>query len=80
MEFGCNPSTWVSAIPFGLGQQKPKHFRDMARVWWKNRGVLGTTRIHDFTLDGIHLCSVRLELLRLHTMPALDPATLSEGD
>ena len=97
MEFGWNPSTWVSAVPFGLGQQKPKHFRDMARVWWKNRdqleyatrilkdGVcdgcaLGTTGIHDFTLDGIHLCSVRLELLRLNTMRALDPAPLSHVD
>jgi len=26
-----------SAIPFGLGQTKPRHFRDMAKVAWKNR-------------------------------------------
>jgi molybdopterin-dependent oxidoreductase alpha subunit len=26
-----------SAVPFGLGQVKPKHFRDMARVIWQNR-------------------------------------------
>jgi molybdopterin-dependent oxidoreductase alpha subunit len=30
-----------SAIPFGLGQTKPKHFRDMAKVVWKNRDNLG---------------------------------------
>src|SRR4051812_32421735 len=26
-----------SAIPFGLGQTKPQHFRDMARIAWANR-------------------------------------------
>src|SRR6266852_4843790 len=29
-----------SAVPFGLGQVKPKHFREMAEVVWKNRGNL----------------------------------------
>ena len=29
-----------AAIPFGLGQVKPKHFRDMAAVAWKNRDNL----------------------------------------
>src|SRR6266851_6202408 len=29
-----------SAVPFGLGQVKPKHFRDMAKVVWKNRDNL----------------------------------------
>src|SRR6476619_1234092 len=27
-------------IPFGLGQTKPHHFRDMARIVWKNRDNL----------------------------------------
>ena len=97
MEFGWNPSMWASPVPFGLGHEKPGHFRDMARTWWKNRdqleyatrilkdGVcdgcaLGTTGIHDFTLDGVHLCSIRLELLRLNTMGALDPKHLNEVD
>jgi molybdopterin-dependent oxidoreductase alpha subunit len=34
--------------------------------------ALGTTGIHDFTLEGVHLCMVRLDLMRLNTMPALD--------
>ena len=34
--------------------------------------ALGTTGVRDFTMDGIHLCMVRLDLLRLNTMPALD--------
>src|SRR3954452_16929300 len=28
------------AVPFGLGQAKPKHFRYMAEVVWKNRDNL----------------------------------------
>jgi molybdopterin-dependent oxidoreductase alpha subunit len=34
--------------------------------------ALGTTGMHDFTMEGVHLCTVRLNLLRLNTMPALD--------
>ena len=30
-----------SLVPFGLGQTKPKHFRDMLNVVWKNRDNLG---------------------------------------
>ena len=33
---------------------------------------LGTTGMHDWTMDGVHLCAVRLQLLRLNTMPAMD--------
>src|SRR3954471_15502047 len=29
-----------AAVPFGLGQTKPKHFRDMAKVIWQNRDNL----------------------------------------
>jgi molybdopterin-dependent oxidoreductase alpha subunit len=29
-----------AAVPFGLGQTKPQHFRDMGRVLWKNRDNL----------------------------------------
>src|ERR1041384_4064564 len=38
------PKTWKNRlarlVPFGLGQTKPKHFRDMARVIWENRDNL----------------------------------------
>ncbi len=33
---------------------------------------LGTSGMHDWTMKGIHLCAVRLQLLRLNTMPAMD--------
>src|ERR1041384_7057477 len=84
-----------AAVPFGLGLTKPKHFRDMAAVVWKNRdnlsyawkvlskGVcdgcaLGVAGFHDWTIDGVHLCMTRLNLLRLNTMPALDPNLLAD--
>ncbi|HWP43836.1 MAG TPA: formate dehydrogenase, partial [Blastocatellia bacterium] len=59
--------------------------RDQLRFAWRilTRGVcdgcaLGTSGIRDFTMDGVHLCLVRLELLRLNTMPALDMARLED--
>src|SRR5678810_969934 len=84
-----------SAVPFGLGQTKPQHFRDMARIAWKNRdnlgyawkvlsqGVcdgcaLGVAGFHDWTIQGVHLCMTRLNLLRLNTMPALDIRKLED--
>lgn len=30
-----------NAVPLGLGQTKPKHFRDMADIVWRNRDNLG---------------------------------------
>lgn len=41
--------------------------------------ALGTTGIHDFTMDGVHLCMVRLDLMRLNTMPALDIKHLTDA-
>ncbi len=33
--------------------------------------ALGTTGMHDWTMDGIHLCTIRLDLLKLNTMKAM---------
>jgi molybdopterin-dependent oxidoreductase alpha subunit len=40
--------------------------------------ALGTTGMRDFTMDGVHLCMVRLNLLRLNTAPALDIRRLED--
>ncbi len=83
------------SLPFGLDVAKPRHFRDMLRILWRNRdelpyawrilrdGVcdgcaLGPRGLRDDVIDGVHLCMTRLELLRLNTMPALDPAVLDD--
>ncbi len=59
--------------------------RDQLGFAWRilNHGVcdgcaLGTAGLNDWTLDGIHLCNVRLRLLRLNTMPALDVRLLED--
>ena len=90
-----DPSLWVSAKPFGLGERHPNNYgeiataisenRDQLAYAWRilNHGVcdgcsLGTTGMRDWTLDEIHLCNVRLRLLRLNTMPALDICALED--
>ncbi|MEA5503060.1 FdhF/YdeP family oxidoreductase [Halotia wernerae UHCC 0503] len=59
--------------------------RDQLPYTWNilNQGVcdgcaLGTTGMKDWTLDGIHLCNVRLRLLRMNTIPAFDPVLLED--
>ncbi len=42
--------------------------------------ALGTTGMRDFTMPGIHLCTVRLNLLKLNTMGALDVSQLRDLD
>jgi molybdopterin-dependent oxidoreductase alpha subunit len=95
MGHGRQDNIWPAMSFFGLGQQKPHHYREMVRIVWENRdqlpfawrilnnGVcdgcaLGTSGLKDWTLPGTHLCMVRLELLRLNTAPALDPAVLAD--
>ncbi|HEY5551180.1 MAG TPA: FdhF/YdeP family oxidoreductase [Opitutaceae bacterium] len=59
--------------------------RDNAGYAWKvlSKGVcdgcaLGVSGFHDWTIKGTHLCMTRLNLLRLNTMPAMDPALLAD--
>jgi molybdopterin-dependent oxidoreductase alpha subunit len=40
--------------------------------------ALGTTGMKDWTLDQVHLCNVRLRLLRLNTAPEMDGDLLSD--
>lgn len=40
--------------------------------------ALGVAGFHDWTIDGVHLCTTRLRLLELNTADALDPVLLSD--
>src|SRR5262249_29292960 len=88
------PALWASKKPFGIGEQRPNNYLEIARALWENRdrlgyawrilknGVcdgcaLGTSGLRDWTIEGIHLCNVRLRLLRLNTSGALDPNRLA---
>ncbi|HEX2054620.1 MAG TPA: FdhF/YdeP family oxidoreductase, partial [Actinomycetota bacterium] len=58
--------------------------RELGYAWRiLNQGVcdgcaLGTKGMRDWTVDEVHLCNVRLRLLSLNTMPALDAALLGD--
>lgn len=84
-----NPKSWVSPVPYGLHEQHPNAYKEIAETAWENRDnlgyalrilkdgccdgcSLGTSGMRDWTMKGIHLCSLRLKLLRLNTMPAMD--------
>ena len=92
---GWKPSLWAGWRPNGIGEQKPNHYRDMARVAWANRNhpvhasriltkgacdgcALGVAGLHDWTIDGVHLCTTRLNLLELNTADPMDPLLLSD--
>jgi len=60
--------------------------RDEAGFAWRilRDGVcdgcaLGTSGLSDWTVDGVHLCNVRLRLLRLNTAPAMDHSLFSDA-
>ncbi len=82
---------WASRIPFKHPENFVEIFRalwenrDNFRFAWRilNHGVcdgcaLGTSGLKDWTIDGVHLCNVRLRLLRLNTLSAFDPAVLAD--
>jgi molybdopterin-dependent oxidoreductase alpha subunit len=60
--------------------------RDNLGYAWQvlSRGVcdgcaLGVAGLRDWTIDGVHLCMTRLNLLRLNTMPAMEPQRLADA-
>jgi molybdopterin-dependent oxidoreductase alpha subunit len=86
---------WVGWKPNGIGEQKPHHYRDIAKVMWENRkglpwawrilskGVcdgcaLGVAGFHDWTISGLHLCTTRLELLKVNTARAIPDDALDD--
>ena len=92
---GWKPELWAGWRPNGVGEQKPNHYKDMAKVAWSNRAhpvyawqvltkgacdgcALGVAGLHDWTIDGVHLCTTRLNLLELNTADAIDPVVLSD--
>lgn len=90
-EEGWKPSLWASKIPFKKIDNFVEVFR---AIWenrtklgytWRilNEGVcdgcaLGTSGMNDWTIDGVHLCNVRLRLLKLNTMGPLDINLLAD--
>src|SRR5262245_42337366 len=86
---------WRNAVPFGLASEKPRHFREMAKVAWENRDALGYAwrilrdgvcdgcslgprGLKDDVIEGTHLCTTRLRLLRVNTMGPLREADVDD--
>jgi molybdopterin-dependent oxidoreductase alpha subunit len=40
--------------------------------------ALGVAGLHDWTIDGVHLCTTRLSLLKVNTMAAMDHSLLAD--
>ena len=58
----------------------PKYAVDVLRKGACDGCALGVAGLHDWTIDGVHLCTTRLQLLELNTADALDPVVLSDVD
>jgi molybdopterin-dependent oxidoreductase alpha subunit len=94
---GKRAKSWVSLVPYGLNEQHPNAFKDIAEAIWVNRDQmryawrilndgccdgcsLGTSGMHDWTMKGIHLCQLRLRLLRLNTKPGMNMRLLEDAE
>jgi molybdopterin-dependent oxidoreductase alpha subunit len=56
----------------------PKYAYDVLTKGVCDGCALGVAGLHDWTIDGVHLCTTRLQLLEVNTGDALDPALLED--
>src|SRR4029453_4412703 len=92
---GARRDLWVGFRPYGIGETKPNHYKEIARTFWENRrnlpyawkilrkGVcdgcaLGVAGFHDWTISGVHLCTTRLELLKVNPARAIPDGALQD--
>ncbi len=57
----------------------PKYAWDVLSKGVCDGCALGVAGFHDWTIDGVHLCTTRLRLLELNTADAIDPIVLSDA-
>jgi molybdopterin-dependent oxidoreductase alpha subunit len=88
---GSLPKLWASRVPLKHPENFAEVFR---ALWENRDALgyayrilrdgvcdgcaLGTSGLSDWTIEGIHLCNIRLRLLRLNTMPALPDDVFSD--
>jgi molybdopterin-dependent oxidoreductase alpha subunit len=56
----------------------PKYAYDVLTKGVCDGCALGVAGLHDWTIDGVHLCTTRLRLLELNTADAFDPILASD--
>lgn len=64
----------------GDNRGRLKHAYDILSKGVCDGCALGVAGFHDWTLDGIHLCTTRLDLLKVNTAPAMAPDALTDVD
>jgi molybdopterin-dependent oxidoreductase alpha subunit len=57
----------------------PKYAWDVLTKGVCDGCALGVAGLHDWTIDGVHLCTTRLRLLELNTADPVDPLVLSDA-
>jgi molybdopterin-dependent oxidoreductase alpha subunit len=61
-----------------VNRNHPKHALDVLTKGVCDGCALGVAGLHDWTIDGVHLCTTRLRLLEVNTADPLDPAELAD--
>ncbi|MDP1819458.1 MAG: FdhF/YdeP family oxidoreductase [Acidimicrobiales bacterium] len=59
-------------------RRHPKYAIDVVTKGVCDGCALGVAGLHDWTIDGVHLCTTRLNLLSINTGDALDPDLLAD--
>jgi molybdopterin-dependent oxidoreductase alpha subunit len=57
---------------------RPRYAWDVLRKGVCDGCALGVAGFHDWTIDGVHLCTTRLKLLELNTADPVDPRVLAD--
>jgi molybdopterin-dependent oxidoreductase alpha subunit len=58
----------------------PKYAFDVLTKGVCDGCALGVAGLHDWTIDGVHLCTTRLRLLEVNTADAIDPLVLADAE
>ncbi len=61
-------------------RRHPKYAWDVLTKGVCDGCALGVAGLHDWTIDGVHLCTTRLRLLEVNTADAFDPGLLADVD
>ena len=61
-------------------KRHPKYAFDVLTKGVCDGCALGVAGLHDWTMDGVHLCTTRLNLLRLNTADPFDHRLLADAD
>ena len=77
---GCRSPTTTGTWPRWPGPtgRHPKYALDVLTKGVCDGCALGVAGLHDWTIDGVHLCTTRLNLLELNTADPFDPVLLAD--